>query len=81
MSEFCMAISVAMSCPAVRQMSTAEHGKVSGKRGCLRTQSSQAEGCNQAGLDIPATLPEAESAESETGSGGYRIPTNCPGTV
>lgn len=31
--------------------------------------------------EIPPTLLEAESAESETGSGGYRIPTNCPGTV
>ena len=30
---------------------------------------------------VPSTLPEGESAESETGSGGYRMPTNCPGTV
>jgi len=31
--------------------------------------------------DSPSTLSDTDPAESETGSGGYLIPTNCPGTV
>lgn len=31
--------------------------------------------------DSPSTLSDTDPAESETGSGGNLIPTNCPGTV
>ena len=38
-------------------------------------------GCWRCVAGAPSVAPEDESRESEMGSGGYRTPTYCPGTV